>query len=71
LRLHYAPRLTETRRPRRRTLSLAITVLSRRHPGQGPFAGLDPKESAGDVLPIHDPGHFAIGSGPSYSASIC
>jgi hypothetical protein len=40
------------------TLGLAVAVLSGRHPGQDPFAGRNPEAAAGDVLPIHDPGHF-------------
>jgi hypothetical protein len=52
----------ERQRPRRLTLGLTVAVLSRRHPGQDPFAGRNPEAAAGDVLPIDNPGHFAIGS---------
>jgi hypothetical protein len=44
------------------TLGLTVAVLSGRHPRQDPFAGRNPEAAAGDMLPIHDPGHFAIGS---------
>ena len=43
-------------------VGLAVAVLSRRRPGQDPLADLNSEPAAGDVLPVHDPGHFAIRS---------
>ena len=45
-----------------RSRLLALAVLSRRHPGDCHFAGVDPEAAVGDMLVIHDPGHFAIRS---------
>ena len=44
------------------TLALApwVAVLSRCHPSRRPFESANPETAAGDVLPVHDPGHFAI-----------
>jgi hypothetical protein len=39
-------------------LGLRVAVLSRRHPGQDPFAGRNPEAAAGNMRPIHDPGYF-------------
>jgi hypothetical protein len=48
------------------TFGLRVAVLSRRHPGQDHFAGLNSEALAGEVLLIKDQGHFAIGSGRLY-----
>ena len=48
------------------TFGLRVAVLSRRHPGQDHFAGLNSEALAGKVLLIKDPGHFAIDSGRLY-----
>jgi hypothetical protein len=45
------------------TFGLRVAVLSRRHPGQDHFAGLNSEALAREVLLIKDPGHFAIDSG--------
>src|ERR1035441_2311423 len=37
-----------------------VAVLSRCHPSCRPFESANPETAAGDVLPVHDPGHFAI-----------
>jgi hypothetical protein len=44
------------------TLALApwVPVLSRCHPSRRPFESANPETAAGDVLPVHDPGPFAI-----------
>jgi hypothetical protein len=58
--------MTAKGKDRRLTLGLALAVLSRRHPGQDHFAGLNSEALAGEVLLIKDPGHFAIDSGRLY-----
>jgi hypothetical protein len=59
------PRQGDPRKGKDPRLTLGLRgapVLSRRHPGQDPFTGRNPEAAAGDVRPIHDPGHFAISS---------
>ena len=48
------------------SFGLRVAVLSRRHPGQDHFAGLNSEALAGEVLLIKDQGHFAIDSGRLY-----
>jgi hypothetical protein len=43
-----------------RALAQWLAVLSRCHPSRRPFESANPETAAGDVLPVHDPGHFAI-----------